>query len=80
MPTIQLSDEQVFELVKQLPFEQKMELLRYLRSVWEEAWLELANYGQERAREVARQRGLDWDSMTEDEREAFIDQLLHEKP
>ncbi len=80
MPTIQLTNEQVLELVKQLPFDQKMELLRYLRSVWEESWLELANYGQERAREVARQRGLDWDAMTEDEREAFIDQLLHEKP
>ncbi len=79
MPTIQLSDEQVLELVKQLPFEQKMELLRYLRSVWEEAWLELANHGQERAREVARQRGLDWDAMTEDEREAFIDEIVHEK-
>ncbi len=78
MPTIQLTDEQVFELVKQLDSEKKAELLSYLMKIYWKEWGQIVEYGHERAREVARQRGLDWDAMTEDEREAFIDQIVHE--
>ncbi|MFM2380708.1 MAG: hypothetical protein RLZZ143_3291, partial [Cyanobacteriota bacterium] len=37
------------------------------------------NEGAERARIVAKERGYDWDTMTEDEREEFIDEIVHEK-
>ncbi len=37
------------------------------------------NEGAERARIVAKERGRDWDTMTEDEREEFIDEIVHEK-
>lgn len=29
-------------------------------------------------RVLSAERGLDWDSMSEEEREAFVDDLLHE--
>jgi hypothetical protein len=41
-------------------------------------WESLSQYGQARARELAAQRGLNWDTMSDAEREAFIDDLVHE--
>jgi hypothetical protein len=39
---------------------------------------QLVDYGESRIRLLAIQRGLDWDAMNEDEREALVDDLLHE--
>src|ERR1043166_2910642 len=35
-------------------------------------------YAEEQLRQRARERGLDWSTMNEDQREAFVDRLLHE--
>lgn len=78
MPTLELTNEQVIQLVKQLPPDQQEVLLQHLlTSVWG-TWEELSRYGAARVRQVAAQRGLDWDAMSEEEREAFIDDLVHE--
>ena len=78
MATLQLTDEQVIELAGQLPADKQQTLLeRLVQRVWPR-WAELSQYGQERARTVAAERGLDWEAMTEPEREAFIDKVVHE--
>ena len=79
MPNLTLSNEQVIELVKQLPEAQQQEIYKILiLSQWRH--LEpVFNEGAERARIVAKERGYDWDSMTEDEREEFIDEIVHER-
>jgi hypothetical protein len=38
----------------------------------------LVDYGGERIRALCTERGLDWDIMTEQDRERLIDELLHE--
>ena len=35
-------------------------------------------YAQEQLRRVSAERGQEWDKLSEDEREAFVDDLLHE--
>jgi hypothetical protein len=35
--------------------------------------------GEERLRQLESRHGLNWDEMSEDDREQFIDDLLHEK-
>jgi hypothetical protein len=78
MPVIELTEEQVRQLVLQLPEEQRKALvLELLRLHWQE-WTRLSESGQEHIRRIARERGLDWDQMSEEEREALIDQILHE--
>ncbi len=79
MPNLTLSNEQVIELVKQLPEAQQKEVYKILiLGQWRH--LEpVFNEGAERARIVAKERGRDWDTMTEDEREEFIDEIVHEK-
>ncbi|MCA2811157.1 MULTISPECIES: hypothetical protein [unclassified Microcystis] len=79
MPNLTLSNEQVIDLFKQLPEAQQKEVYKILiLGQWRQ--LEpVFNEGAERARIVAKERGYDWDTMTEDEREEFIDEIVHEK-
>jgi hypothetical protein len=53
------------------------ELLTHLRHYWP-AWVELSTEGQERIRQTVRERGRDWEKMTEEERERFIDAYAFE--
>ena len=78
MPTLTLTDEQAIDLIKQLSPAQQETLFKYLLVQQWRAWVDLSRYGEERVRTVAAQRGREWDMMTEDEREAFIDDLVHE--
>jgi hypothetical protein len=73
-----VSDDQVIELVKQLPPDQQKRLFEFLLAQQWGTWVDLSRYGDERARIAAARRGHAWDAMTESEREAFIDDLVHE--
>ena len=78
MPILTVSDDQVIELVKQLPPDHQKRLFEFLLMQQWSAWVDLSRYGEERARIAAAQRGHEWHAMTESEREAFIDDLVHE--
>lgn len=73
-----VTQEQVIELIDQLSKDQQEAIYQYLFSRRWPEWAEITSYGQERARDVARERGKDWDSMNEDERLAFVDDIVHE--
>lgn len=79
MATLSLTDEQVVQLVKQLPPQSKQRVLVDLTSERDQWWQTAAREGEPDMRRLASQRGLDWDSMSEDQREALVDDLLHEK-
>ncbi|MCC5620876.1 hypothetical protein [Nostoc sp. CHAB 5715] len=78
MPILTLSNEQVVELVKQLSPEQQAEVFRFLLLQQWGTWESLSRYGFDKARLVAQERGFDWGAMTEEEREALIDDVVHE--
>lgn len=78
MPTLKLTDEQVIELVKQLPKEQQERLFEYLLVKESPVWNEITRYGEESARQVAAKRGRSWDAMSEEEKEDFVNELVHE--
>ncbi len=78
MPNLTLSNEQVIDLFKQLPEDQKQEVYKILILSQSDRWESLSNYAIDKARIVAKERGYDWDTMTEDEREEFIDNIVHE--
>ena len=79
MPVLNLTNEQAVELVKQLPVEQQEEIFRFLLMQQWGQWQLLSQYGADKVRLAAQERGYDWDKMTEDEKEAFIDEIVHEK-
>lgn len=78
MATLSLTDEQVVQLVKQLPPQAKKRVLADLTTERDSCWEAAACEGERDMRRLASARGLDWDSMSEAEREAFVDDLLHE--
>jgi hypothetical protein len=78
MPILTRSYEQVVELVKQLSSEQQVEVFRFLLLHQWGKWESLSRYGADKARLVAQERGFDWDAMTEEDREALIDDVVHE--
>lgn len=78
MPILTLSNDQVVAIVKQLPSEQQAEIFYFLLLQQWGQWEMLSRYGADKVRVVAQERGFDWDMMTEDEREEFIDNVVHE--
>jgi hypothetical protein len=78
MPNLTLSNEQVIELVKQLPEAQQQELFRFLIQRQWGNMEAITDYGSQQAKIVAAERGYDWDTMTEEEKEEFIDKIVHE--
>jgi hypothetical protein len=78
MPTLRLTDEQVLGLIKDMSVEQQQTLYQYLLLQRWPAWADGIAYAEASARKTAAARGKDWDAMTEDEREDFVDELVHE--
>jgi hypothetical protein len=78
MPSLELTDEQVIDLVRQLPPERQRAALLALAAGASDGRAERMNYAEDQLRRVCSDRGLEWDKMVEEEREAFIDDLMHE--
>ena len=78
MPTLQLTEKQVVDLVKQLPPAQKREALLALAEASAVRREERLEYAEGQLRRLAAERGLDWEKLSADQRESLIDDLVHE--
>jgi hypothetical protein len=79
MSDLELSDEQVISLVRQLPAERKRAALLALAQDAQARRDERLRFGEEQLRRACAERGRNWDQLSEDEREAFVNDLLHVK-
>ena len=79
MVTLPISEEQVVQLVKQLDPQTKRRVLINLTAERDEWWKTTVREGEADLRRLAAQRGLDWNTLSEAQREAFVDDLLHEQ-
>ena len=75
--TLTVPESQVIEWVRQLSPKAKLDVLRTLVPELDELEA-LVDHGSQRMRDLAAKRGIDWDSLTENERQQLIDELLHE--
>jgi hypothetical protein len=78
MPILELSESQVVELVRQLPPEGRRAALLALASGAAQRREERMQFAEEQLKRISAQRGRDWEKMSENDREAFVDDLLHE--
>lgn len=78
MPLLNLTNEQVYELVSQLSPEIKRNLLMKIAEEISTKRLERMNYAETQLRELCNKCGKNWDIMSEKEREEFIDDIIHE--
>ncbi len=79
MSVLELTDQQVISLVRQLPAASKRSALLALAQGAEVRRDERLRHGEAQLRRRCAERGLDWDRLSEDEREEFVNQLLHEE-
>ena len=75
--TLEVTESQVVEWMQRLSPVAKQSVLRALIPRLDELET-LVDYGGQRMRSLCAERGLDWDNLTEDERQQLIDELLHE--
>lgn len=78
MATIALTDEQVADLVRQLPPNRRLDVLRILAEPVQQGRDARMAHAQQQLRRATAERGLDWDSMSEDDHKQFVDDLVHE--
>jgi len=71
MSVLELSDEQVISLVRQLPAKRKHASLLALAQDAQARREERLHFGEEQLRRTCAERGLDWDRLSEDEREGI---------
>ena len=76
--TLELTTEQVIDMVQQMPPEEKFLVVRALAKEARAGRVEQMKYAESKVRQLCAQRGLDWDTMTEEERLYFIDDIVHE--
>lgn len=69
----------MIDLARQLPPSPKRAALFSLAQEAARQRDERMAYAETQLRQLATERGLDWDALSEDEREAFIDDLLHNR-
>ena len=74
----ELSDSQLIELIQQLPPDRKRLVLVALATDAQTTQRQRMAMAEERVRTLCAQRGLDWDALSEEQREALIDELIHE--
>lgn len=75
--TLELPESQLVEWVQRLSPDARYSVLKALIPHLDE-FEALVDYGTQRARELCAQRGLDWNRMSEAERQQWVDRLLHE--
>ena len=78
MAVLELTKEQIFDLVRRMPAEQKREMLLLLAANAPAERAKRQQFAEEQLRRLCAARGLDWDALSAEEREAFIDDLIHE--
>jgi len=78
MTFLELTDDQVLSLVRQLPSARKREALLALAEEAETRHEERMRFAEAQLRRQCVERGLHWDRLSEAQREEFVDRLLHE--
>jgi len=77
MPKIDVPEEQIIQSLDDLSPKARRDALR--RLLPKAAYLERAlERNRPRVEAVARDRGLDWDALSEEQREKLVDEVLHE--
>ena len=75
--TVELTTDQIVDFIQQMPPEEKRAVLLALAEQTETSRAERMEYTEVQFRKLCASRGLNWDTMTEAERENFVDDLIH---
>ncbi len=77
MPKLELTVGQVIDLVKQLPKEEKSAVFRALSREREICRDDKSEQEEQQLRALSAERGLDWDRLSDDDRDILVRKLQH---
>jgi len=75
--TVEFTTDQIVGFIQKMPPEEKRAVLLALAEQAEANRAARLDYAEAQFRKLCASRGLDWDTMTEAERENFVDDLIH---
>ena len=75
--TLEVPESQIVDSVKRVSPEARRAILRTLIPRLDE-FEDLVDRGNQRVRALCAERGLDWDGLSEQERQRLVDDLVHE--
>ena len=78
MPNLTLTTKQIIDMIKHLTPEQKRIVLLELVKATETQRQERLDYGESQLRRLCNERGINWNTLSDEEREDFINDLIHE--
>ena len=70
--TVELTTDQIIDFIQQMPPEEKREVLLALAEQAEANRVARMDYAEAQFRKLCASQGLNWDAMTESERENFV--------
>ena len=76
--TVELTTDQVIGFVQQMPAEERRALLLAIAEQAAANREARIDHAEVQFRQLCTDRGLDWEALTEAERENFVDDLIHE--
>ena len=76
--TIELTTQQIIDLIQQMPPEEKLLVVRALAKEPSAERAEKMKYAESKVRKIFAARGLDWNAMDDEKRLDFINDIVHE--
>lgn len=77
MVTLNEQKQQVVDIIGTLPPERRRLMLYELAKDSQQAWQRNCAYAEQQLRRLAAERGENWDQMNDEQRQRFVDDLLH---
>lgn len=71
-------EKHIVDLFHGLPPERRSYVMLVMAGADPDAWKRYQAQGEQRLRELSAQRGVDWDSLNDDQRQDFVSELLDE--
>ena len=71
-------ERQVISLFQKLPPERRRQVMLIMAGAHPDGWKQYQQLGEGRLRQLAAERGLHWDQMTDEQREGFVSEILDE--
>lgn len=71
-------EKEVVDRFNQLPAERRRYVMLAMFGTDPDGWRQYQGQGEQRLRTLAVERGLQWDALDDEQRQDFVDELLHE--
>ena len=76
--TVKLTTQQVIDFIQQMPGEERLAVVLALAKESLPGRAERMKFLESNVQKICAERGLDWNTMTDEERQDFINDVVHE--